>query len=219
MAGKNIVELKDLSLEEAETKSILEKNGETVYYMPIEIMNRDQLETLGITREQCRPWRSGAEWKTVHMTPCDKEVYTLLSRDLWTSQIREFRNKRCMVPGKQKPLIRCHDKNKCDECPYGISPWNRQPNLVSLDELMDIGLEPGKTDPVDQMVFQRMELQEIKEMMDEKDKRLFQIFVMLNLLDYKKTDIALKFQISVKHVRQLVEEMNDIVQQFRETLQ
>ena len=219
MAKKIVVESKELSFEEIETKSILEKNGETVYYIPIEITNREQLETLGITSEQCRTWRSGTEWKTVHLTPCDKEVFTMLSRDQWGQQTREYRNNRCMIPGKQKPLIRCPQNNKCDACPFGISSWNRQPNLISLDELMDIGFEPENTEAPDQQVFQRMELQEIKLKMEEKDSRLFEIFVMVNLLDCKKTDIALKFHISAKKVRQLIADMNEIIQQIRDSVQ
>ena len=68
MAKKSYNELKDLSIEEVETKEVLEKNGETVYYVPIEIEIRDQLVTLGITEKQCRTWRIGTELKTVHLT-------------------------------------------------------------------------------------------------------------------------------------------------------
>lgn len=216
MAKKIIVDSKDLSSEEIETKTILEENGKPVYYMPIEITNQEQLETLGITRQQCRTWRFGAEWKTVHLTPCSEEVFTVLSRDLWLQQTQEYRNNRCMVPGKQKPLIRCPEKNKCDSCPFGKSPWKRQPNIISVDGLMEIGREPESTESAEQLVFQRMELLEIKVKMDEKDKRLFEIFVMVNLQDYKKNDIAAKYNISAKTVRKLINEMNEIIQQIRE---
>ena len=216
MAKKSYNELKDLSIEEVETKEVLEKNGETVYYVPIEIEIRDQLVTLGITEKQCRTWRIGTELKTVHLTPCDKETFTLLSRDLWAQQMKGYRISRCMVPGKLKPLVRCPEKFKCDECPFGISVWHRKPNIVSLDEMMDQRQEPGDNESVDQLVFQRMELQEIKAAMDEKDNRLFRIFVMMNLLDYNKSEIARKLQVSRNLVYQLIGEMNEIIQQFRD---
>ena len=219
MAKKSYNELKDLSIEEVETKEVLEKNGETVYYVPIEIEIQDQLVTLGITEKQCRTWRIGTELKTVHLTPCDKETFTLLSRDLWAQQMKGYRNSRCMVPGKLKPLVRCPEKFKCDKCPFGISVWNRQPNIVSLDELMERRREPSGNESVDQLVSQRMELQDIKAAMDEKDSRLFQIFVLMNLLDYNKSEIARKFQISRNSVYQLIDEMNDIIQQFRNACQ
>ena len=219
MAKKSYNELKDLSIEEVETKEVLEKNGETVYYVPIEIEIRDQLVTLGITEKQCRTWRIGTELKTVHLSPCDKETFTLLSRDLRAQQIKGYRNTRCMVPGKLKPLVRCPEKYKCAECPFGISVWNRKPNIVSLDELMERRREPSGNESVDQLVSQRMDLQEIKAAMDEKDSRLFQIFVLMNLLDYNKSEIARKFQISRNSVYQLIDEMNDIIQQFRNARQ
>lgn len=219
MAQKSYNVLKDLSLEEVETKSILEKNGETVYYVPIEIEIREQLVTLGITEKQCRTWRIGTELKTVHLTPCDKDTFTLLTRNLWAQQTKEHRDTRCLVPGKLKPLVRCPEKNKCVECPFGISVWNRQPNIVSLDELMERRREPSDKMSVDQLVFQRMELQELKAAMDEKDNRLFEIFVLINLQDYNKSDIARKYQISRNHAYKLIGEMNDIIQQFRNSRQ
>ena len=215
MAQKSYNVLKDLSLEEVETKSKLEKNGETVYYVPIEIEIREQLVTLGITEKQCRTWRIGTELKTVHLTPCDKETFTLLTRDLWAQQTKEYRDARCLVLGKLKPLVRCPEKYKCVECPFGNTIWNRQPNIVSLDEMMDCGRELSDKVTIEQLVFQRMELQEIKAAMDEKDSRLFQIFVLMNLLDFNKSEIARKYQISRNHAYKLIDEMNNIIQQFR----
>ena len=216
MAKKSYDELKDLSCEEVETKSVLEMSGETVYYVPIIIQIQDQLTTLGITKNQCRTWRIGSEWKTVHLTPCNKETYTLLTRDIWAQQIKEYRDNRCMVPGKVKPLVRCHETNKCDECPFGMSSWSRQPTVISLDELMDSRREPVNKESIDQMVFQRLELQDLKLVMDRKDNRLFRIFVMMNLLDYNKSEIAREFHVSRTNVNHLIDEMNEIIQQFRD---
>ena len=219
MATKLCVELKDLSMEEIETKNVIERNGGTVYYLPVEIQNPDQLDTLGINRNQCRTWRCGSELKIIHLTPCSEEVFRLLARDTWQQQTRDYRNSRCMVPGKQKGLIRCPEKNKCDACPFGITFWNRQPFLVSLDELVEADREPFYDESADQLVRQKLVLQEIKAMMDEKDKRLFEVFVLMNLLGYKKCAIAKILHTSPKRVKQLIEEMNEIIRQFRKSYQ
>ena len=219
MAKKFTVELKDLSKEEIETKTVIENNGGTVYYLPVEIESLDQLETLGITRNQCRTWRCGSELKIIHLTPCSEEVFRDLSRNSWVHQMREYRNTRCMVPGKQKALIRCPEKNKCNSCPFGISQLNRQPSLVSLDELIDIDREPLYEESVDKLVYQRMELQELKSFMDEKNKRLFEVFVLMNLLGYKKCAVAKILHTSPKRIKLLIEEMNEISRQFRELYQ
>ena len=219
MAAKLCVELKDLSQEEIETKNVIEKNGGTVYYLPVEIQNPSQLDTLGINRNQCRTWRCGSELKIIHLTPCSEEVFRLLARDTWQQQTRDYRNSRCMVPGKQKGLIRCPEKNKCDACPFGITFWNRQPFIVSLDELVEADRELCSMESADQLVCQRLELQEIKAMMDIKDKRLYKVFVLMNLLDYKKCAVAKILHTSPKRVKQLMEEMNEIIRQFRESYQ
>jgi len=51
--AKNI-EWADLTPTEAETLSALEKSGREIFAVPIEIEHREQLETLGISWEQCR---------------------------------------------------------------------------------------------------------------------------------------------------------------------
>ena len=219
MAAKLCVELKDLSQEEIETKSVIEKNGGTVYYLPVEIQNPGQLDTLGINQNQCRTWRCGSELKIIHLTPCSEDVFRQLARDSWQQQTRDYRNSRCMVPGKQKGLIRCPEKNKCDSCPFGIPYWKRQPLIVSLDELVDADREPCYEESADQLVCQKLELQELKAMMDEKDKRLFEVFVLMNLLGYKKCAIAKILHTSPKRVKQLLEKMDEIIRQFRESYQ
>ncbi len=138
------VERDDLSWEEAETKSALEKSGKTVYYAPIEIVSRDQLDTLGITWNQCRTWRFGNKSVIVHLTPCDEETYSLLFHTLQSECRKEYRNIRCLVPGKQKPIIRCPETRKCSAC---LMAENRRANLLSFDELADGGTEEELCDP------------------------------------------------------------------------
>ena len=138
----------DLSWEEVETKAALEKSGKTVYYAPIEIESREQLDSLGITWNQCRTWRIGMRPVIVHLTPCDEDTYNLLFRDLRNEYHREYRDTRCLVPGKKKPLIRCPESNRCNACPYGITEENRRANLISLDEMAENGPEEWLADPI-----------------------------------------------------------------------
>ena len=137
----------DLSWKEAETKSALERSGKTVFYAPIEIESREQLDSLSITWNQCRTWRIGRRPVIVHLTPCDEDTYNLLFRSLKNEYHREYRNTRCLVPGKNKPLIRCPESNRCSACPYGVTSENRRSNLVSFDELVENESEEMLADP------------------------------------------------------------------------
>ena len=45
---------------------------------------------------------------------------------------------RCIVPGKQKPLIVCPECNKCSNCPFGRKPEDRQPRVIDYEVPEDL---------------------------------------------------------------------------------
>ena len=92
----------------------LKSKGVKIYAAPIEIAKdkddrRQQLQSLGITHEQCRTWRIGTEQVLVHLTPSDEETYRFLLNELRRKHRNSYRESRCQVPGTLKPLIRCPD--------------------------------------------------------------------------------------------------------------
>ena len=122
-----------LTSDEVRTLNELRNKGKEVYAAPIEIEHSEQLESLGISWSQCRTWYIGNERITVHLTPSDEETYRFLLGELRARHRDEYRNSRCMVPGKYR-LIRCPECNSCRRCPFPEYRDQRQPTVISWDE-------------------------------------------------------------------------------------
>lgn len=136
---------------EAETLAALVKSGREVYAAPILIEENHesrerQFEAMGISFADCKTWRIGSKKVLVHLTPADEQTYQYLLNDLRAEHREEHRQKRCKIPGKLKPLVTCRDSNSCAQCPYGRSPEDREPNLVSWDALQEEGWEAEEQD-------------------------------------------------------------------------
>ena len=136
---------------EAETLAALVESGREVYAAPILIEENHesrerQFEAMGISFADCKTWRIGSKKVIVHLTPADEATYRLLLNELRKEHREERRKKRCMIPGKLKPLVTCRDTNSCTLCPYGRSPEDREPNLVSWDGLQEDGWEAEEQD-------------------------------------------------------------------------
>ena len=121
-----------LTSDEAKTLNELRNNGKEVYAAPIEIEHSEQLVSLGISWRQCRTWLIGNERITVHLTPADEGTYRFLLRELYARHRDNYRQNRCMVPGKTR-LIRCPESNSCSNCPFPGCRDHRQPNVISWD--------------------------------------------------------------------------------------
>ena len=122
-----------LTSDEVRTLNELRNKGKEVYAAPIEIEHGEQLESLGISWSQCRTWYIGNERITVHLTPSDEETYRFLLGELRARHRNDYRNSRCMIPGKYH-LIRCPECNSCRRCPFLEYRDQRQPTVISWDE-------------------------------------------------------------------------------------
>ena len=192
------------------------RDGEILYDCPIEIADQKDLENYGITWRDCRVLNfHGSDKVTVYFF---KTRNRALAEYQWSyldsKHSRENASKRCMVPGKRKPFIRCRDTFPCDKCPYlsvRISP------VESLEARMETGWEPLAKDSVDREVFSKLEYKDIKTVMDEEDIRIAQAFEMKELLGYSAAEIAERLKISQPRVYQLVARAKAIGREFRKS--
>ena len=70
-----------------------------------------------------------------------------------------YRERRCMIPGKLKPLIPCPEKNSCANCPYPQYRDNQLPDL-SWDQYVDAMSDVSQVDPGFARVENRMAIAE-----------------------------------------------------------
>lgn len=68
-----------------------------------------------------------------------EEVYRAYVRPIRTEQRRERRAWKCQVMGEKGNLVRC--KGKCSECEYAKDGNKATGNILSLDKLLEKGVE------------------------------------------------------------------------------
>lgn len=135
-----------LTPEELETLASLLRSGKPVFAAPIEIESTEQMEALGLRREQCRTWQIGNIRVTVHLTPADEETCLFLLRELQRRYRHLTRQNRCLIPGRQKPLIRCPDGNRCSQCPFPQHRDGFSGAFLSLDSMIADGFSFAQED-------------------------------------------------------------------------
>lgn len=190
----------NLTQEEARTLENLRKNGIEIYAAPIEIEHKEQLETLGITQQECRTWYIGSEKVIVHLTPADKGTYHFLLDELRTRHRKEYRSRRCQIPGKNKPLIMCPECNRCSECPYPEYRDKHKANSISWDGLIESGYEGEADNRMVEQLQAKLEYEEIRSLMDSENPIIAQVFEMKERDGYSVNEIADKLRIKTRNV-------------------
>ncbi len=193
------------------------RDGEILYDCPMEIVDQKDLDNYGITWRDCRVLNfHGSDRVTVYFFKTgDRTLAEYQWSYLDSKHSRENAAKRCMVPGKRKPFIRCRDTVPCDKCPYlGV----RIPPVESLESRMETGWEPVSDDRVDTQVFSKLEYEDIKAVMDEEDVRIARAFEMKELLGYSAAEIAEKLKVSQPRVYQLIARAKAIGKEYRKNI-
>lgn len=199
-----------LTSDEVRTLNELRNKGKEVYAAPIEIEHGDQLESLGISWSQCRTWYIGNERITVHLTPSDEETYRFLLGELRARHRDEYRNSRCMVPGKYR-LIRCPECNSCRRCPFPEYRDQRQSTVISWEE----GIESENREMAD-LYEAKVQYDEIRELMIREDPLIAEVFEMKAGAGMTVKEIAEILQITSRQVYYYLQKAQDIGKKYRE---
>ena len=189
-----------LTQEETQTLENLRKNGIEIYAAPIEIEHKEQLETLSITQQECRTWYIGNEKVIVHLTPADKGTYHFLLDELRTRHRKEYRSRRCQIPGKNKPLIMCPECNRCSECPYPEYRDKHKANSISWDGLIESGYEGEADNCMVEQLQAKLEYDEIHTLMDSENPIIAQVFEMKERDGFSVSEIADRLHIKPRNV-------------------
>jgi DNA-directed RNA polymerase specialized sigma24 family protein len=140
----------------------------------------------------------------------------MLLGDLRAKHRDEYRQKRCPIPGKLKPVILCPESNKCSECPYGRTPETKQAPVISWDELVDSGWEPTPEASVEHQVMARLEYETIRALMDAEDPRIAMAFEAKTLYGDSVREIAADLGVSEPRVYQLIARARAIGREYRQ---
>ena len=199
-----------LTSDEVRTLNELRNQGKEVYAAPIEIEHGEQLESLGISWIQCRTWYIGNERITVHLTPSDEETYRFLLGELRARHRNDYRNSRCMVPGKTR-LIRCPENNSCSNCPFPGCCDHRQPNVISWDE----GIESDSREMAE-LYEAKVQYEEIRDLMIREDPLIAEIFEMKEGSGMTVKEIADRLELTTRQVYYYLQMAKEIGRKYQE---
>ena len=203
-----------LTSDEVRTLNELRNQGKEVYAAPIEIEHGEQLESLGISWSQCRTWYIRNERITVHLTPSDEETYRFLLGELRARHRNDYRQNRCMVPGKTR-LIRCLESNSCSNCPFPGCRDHRQPNVISWDEVIEN--ECYQEEPVLAELFEaKRQYEELRERMVREDPLIAEVFELKEGDGLSVKEIADRLGLTNRQVYYYLKKAMDIGRKYAE---
>lgn len=208
---------KDLTKEEAGTLEALRAAGKKVGIAPIEIESDEQMIEMGITDRQCRMWSVMKKKVRVHPTPASTEVSDMLLKDLRRKHRQDDRGKRCKVPGKAKPLIRCPESNSCANCPYPEYRDAYQPDNLSWERLIEAGYqEPQGTDEIRQAEI-RIMLEEVCAEIRAVNPKFAEAIALRELEGYTVKEIAQIMGDSERNVYYYISKAKEIGEHYKTT--
>jgi DNA-directed RNA polymerase specialized sigma24 family protein len=207
---------KDLTKEEAGTLEALRAAGREVGIAPIEIESEEQLTEMGITDGQCRMWYVMNKKIRVHLTPAEPEVADMLLKDLRKKYRQDSRKKRCKVPGKAKPIIRCPECNSCANCPYPEYRDVYQPDNLSWDGLIENGYqEPQGTDEIRKAEMKIM-LEKVKTVISAVNPKFTEAIELKEFYGYTVREIAEIMGETERNVYHYISKAKEIGKQYKE---
>ena len=185
------------------------KDNEEIIYAPIEIESADQLHALGATWDDCKTWRIGVTPVKVILVPANQETRNFLIKEMQDKYSKVSRNRRCVVPGKKKSWITCPESNHCTACPYHREGGNGAVETVSLDSLLENGIEYGGTDVTAEQAETACELDLLIQILSEENPRYVRLVRLLEA-GYTVPEIAVRLNCSPKTVYRLIREIRRV---------
>ena len=184
-------------------------HGNILYDAPVEIKSKEDLINYHITWEDCITIHIGGwDRRTVYIfqTP-DRNLAEFLWNELNGDHKEISTEKRCLVPGKQHLMNRCHPRYSCARCPF--MDVRIPVEKVSWDRMLEDAYEKEWVDdhadsPCEQMGLYRLMLDELKEKLDARDQRLMTVLRMKEMDGYSIAEIAIEIGCSEPRVYQLL---------------
>lgn len=189
------------------------ENGQILYDAPVQIRNQADLANYHIQWSDCKTLRFGGEKITIYFLAVEnRELAEYLWASLSTEHTRQYTERRCFIPGKKKAWIRCPRGISCENCPY---KYDRKPPVISLDGLEEVNYQPEVTKSAEEVAMEKLQYQEISDLLNAEDDRLAGIFEAKILHEESVKSIASRFGLKEARVYQLLDKIKAIGKAYK----
>ena len=199
-------------------QTVTGENGETLFFAPVRIRNESDLKTFMVdkTARWTLPFgHSTLKYKVLYFMTESEEM----SEDFWmkinSEHSRENRLKRCLVPGKRRPLIPCPECNSCAKCPYPEYRDKHEMQEVVFDDEIKVQRTRSTESPDYHKLEVKWKIQGACKMMDEQNPLFAKAIILKEYNGYTVPEIAEILHCTEYDVRYYLRRAIEIGKEFK----
>ena len=199
-------------------QTVTGENGETLFFAPVRIRNESDLKTFMVdkTARWTLPFgHSALKYKVLYFMTESEEM----SEDFWmkinSEHSRENRLKRCLVPGKRRPLIPCPECNSCAKCPFPEYRDKHEMQEVVFDDEIKVQRTRSTESPDYHKLEVKWKIQGACKMMDEQNPLFAKAIILKEYNGYTVPEIAEILHCTEYDVRYYLRRAIEIGKEFK----
>ena len=199
-------------------QTVTGENGETLFFAPVRIRNDSDLKTFMVdkTARWTLPFgHSALKYKVLYFMTESEEM----SEDFWmkinSEHSQENRMKRCLVPGKRRPLIPCPECNSCAKCPFPEYRDKHEMQEVVFDDEIKVQRTRSTESPDYHKLEVKWKIQGACKMMDEQNPLFAKAIILKEYNGYTVPEIAEILHCTEYDVRYYLRRAIEIGKEFK----
>ena len=199
-------------------QTVTGENGETLFFAPVRIRNESDLKTFMVdkTARWTLPFgHSALKYKVLYFMTESEEM----SEDFWmkinSEHSQENRMKRCLVPGKRRPLIPCPECNSCAKCPFPEYRDKHEMQEVVFDDEIKVQRTRSTESPDYHKLEVKWKIQGACKMMDEQNPLFAKAIILKEYNGYTVPEIAEILHCTEYDVRYYLRRAIEIGKEFK----
>ena len=199
-------------------QTVTGENGETLFFAPVRVRNESDLKTFMVdkTARWTLPFgHSALKYKVLYFMTESEEM----SEDFWmkinSEHSQENRMKRCLVPGKRRPLIPCPECNSCAKCPYPEYRDKHEMQEVVFDDEIKVQRTRSTESPDYHKLEVKWKIQGACKMMDEQNPLFAKAIILKEYNGYTVPEIAEILHCTEYDVRYYLRRAIEIGKEFK----
>ena len=199
-------------------QTVTGENGEKLFFAPVRIRNDSDLKTFMV--DKSARWtlpfgHSALKYKVLYFMTESEEMAEDFWKKINSEHSRENRLKRCLVPGKRRPLIPCPECNCCARCPYPEYRDKHEMQEVVFDDEIKVQRSRSTESPEFHKLEVKWKIQGACKMMDEQNPLFAKSIILKEYCGYSVKEIADMLHCTEFDVRYYLRRATEIGKEFK----